>query len=109
MNTLITILQLAAALALVVLLAVQTSKAEQGGVMGIGAAGGRGSSDVDMLVGTERILKPLTKFVAVGFLALSLLNAIPNVNFGHFFFVLAIYVVAMRFGGIVWKAITGGR
>jgi preprotein translocase subunit SecG len=109
MALLITILQAACALGLVALLAIQTSKAEQGGVMGLGAAGGRSGDEVDMLVGTERILKPLTKWVAIGFLFLSLLKAIPNVTIIHFLVLLAIYAVAMLYGGVIWKTITGTR
>lgn len=109
MSTLVAILQVLCALGVVVLLATQTSKAEQGGVMGLGAAGGRGASDVDMLVGAERILKPLTKWLAIGFLFLSLLRAIPNVNIIHFLVLLAIYAVAMLYGGAIWRTITGSR
>ena len=109
MSTLVAILQVLCAIGIVVLLAIQTSKAEQGGVMGLGAAGGRGASDVDMLVGAERILKPLTKWLAIGFLFLSLLRAIPNVSIVHFLALLAIYAVAMLYGGVIWRAITGSR
>jgi preprotein translocase subunit SecG len=109
MDILITILQAATAIGLVVLLAIQTSKAEQGGVMGLGAAGGRGAGEVDMLVGPERILKPLTRWIAVGFLALSFLKAIPNVGITHFLVVLTIYAVGMLYGNVVWRAITGNR
>lgn len=108
-STFIAILQVLCALGVVTLLAIQTSKAEQGGVMGLGAAGGRGASDVDMLVGAERILKPLTKWIAMGFLFLSLLRAIPNVGIAHFLVLLAIYAVAMLYGGVIWTAITGNR
>ncbi len=109
--TLIAILQVLCALGVVILLAIQTSKAEQGGVMGLGAAGGRGASDVDMLVGPERILKPLTKWIAVGFLFLSLLRAIPRTDLSivHFGVVVLIYVVSMVYGGVIWNAITGTR
>jgi preprotein translocase subunit SecG len=109
LGTLILLLQIVAALALIALLAVQTSKAEQGGVMGIGASGGRGAGEIDMLVGPERILKPLTKWIAIGFLALSFLKAIPNANFVHFIVVLLIYVGAMLYGNVIWRAITGTR
>lgn len=107
MHTFVSILQVIDAIVLVALLAIQTSKAEQGGVMGIGGAGGRGAGEIDMLVGTERILKPLTKWVAVAFLFLSLLAAIPAINFIHFIVIVALYLVAMLFGNNIWKAITG--
>ena len=64
MATFAMILQLVNACLLVVLMAVQTEKVEQGGVMGIGATGGRQTGGVDLLVGGERILKPLTRWAA---------------------------------------------
>ncbi len=107
MHTFVSILQVIDAIALIALLAIQTSKAEQGGVMGIGAAGGRGAGEIDMLVGTERILKPLTKWVAIGFVFLSLLAAIPTLNVFHVLVLLLLYVFVMLFGNNIWKAITG--
>jgi protein translocase SecG subunit len=109
LDSFVTVLQIITAIALVVLLAVQTSKAEQGGVMGLGAAGGRGAGEIDMLVGAERILKPLTRWVAIGFLATSILAAIQNVTFIHFIVVLALYVVIMLFGNRIWAVVTGRR
>jgi protein translocase SecG subunit len=111
LNTLITIIQIVTALALVALLAIQTDKAEQsGGVMGLGAAGGRSSGGVELAVGPERILKPLTTWIAVGFLFSSLLNAIPKDNKGlspvTFLVVVALYLFVMLVGGKIWKAFT---
>jgi preprotein translocase subunit SecG len=107
--TLITALQIITALAVVILMAVQTSKAEQGGVMGLGAAGGRGAGEIDMLVGAERILKPLTRWMAIGFLFSSLLAAIPNATIVHFAVILALYLVIMLYGNLIWAALTGRR
>ena len=102
-------LQLITTLGLVALLAIQTDKTEQsGGVMGIGAAGGRSSSGVELAVGRERILKPLTSWIAVGFLFSSLLNAIPRdkANATTFAIVIALYFFVMLVGVKVWKAFT---
>ena len=107
LHNFISILQVIDAIALVALLAIQTSKAEQGGVMGIGAAGGRGAGEIDMLVGSERILKPLTKWVAIAFLFLSLLAAIPTLSIFHVLVLVVLYVFVMLFGNNIWKAITG--
>ena len=107
LHNFISILQVIDAIALVALLAIQTSKAEQGGVMGIGAAGGRGAGEIDMLVGSERILKPLTKWVAIAFLFLSLLAAIPTISIVHVLVLVVLYVLVMLFGNNIWKAITG--
>lgn len=111
MHTLVTVLQIASALLLVVLMAVQTDKAEQGGVMGIGAAGGRSSSDIDVAVGPERILKPLTKWAGIGFLFASILGAVPadSINIIHVVVTLAIYLVVMLYGDIIWRTLLGTR
>lgn len=105
----ISIIQIVTCLSLVVLLAVQTDKAEQGGggVMGLGASSGRTAGNVDMAVGAERILKPLTAWSAFGVLASSILNAIPNPTLFQIVLVFGIYIVAMLFGGKAWKALTG--
>ena len=109
MNIFITVIQVIAALLLVVLLAIQTDKADQsgGGVMGLGATGGRTSSNIDLPVGAERILKPLTVWTAMGFLASSILNAIPQPTWVHFIAVLAVYLLAMIFGNTIWRIVTG--
>jgi protein translocase SecG subunit len=109
--TLVTILQIICALGLVVLLAVQTDKSEQGGVMGIGGAGGRSSGEIDMEVGAERILKPLTRWVANAFLATSILSAIPRdiINVGHVVGVFVAYLIIMLYGGTIWRVFFGAR
>lgn len=109
LSTFVMILQVITALAVIILMAVQTSKAEQGGVMGLGAAGGRGAGDIDMLVGAERILKPLTRWMAVGFLFSSVLSAIREITIWHFLSIFAIYVIVMLFGNPLWRTITGTR
>ncbi len=90
-------------------MALQTEKAQQGGVMGLGATGGRQSGNIDMLVGAERILKPATKWSSVGFLFSSLLASIPadKVTIVHFIVFLAIYLVIMLYGDRVWRAALG--
>ncbi len=105
------ILQIILTLALIILMAIQTDKAEQGGVMGLGAAGGRTSGSIDMPVGMERILKPLTKWVGIGFLFTSILSAIPDnkLTFVHFIVALAIYVLVMLYGETVWRTVMGTR
>ena len=67
MGTFLLILQILAALVFVILMAVQTDKAEQSGVMGLGGQGGRSMGAIDMPVGAERILKPMSKWVAMWF------------------------------------------
>ena len=75
MSNFLLVLQIITALGFIVLMAVQTDKAEAGGVMGLGGQGGRVGEEVDMAVGAERILKPLSKWLAIGFLFLSALAA----------------------------------
>ena len=109
MTTLLILFQGASALLFVVLMAVQTDKAEQGGVMGIGAQGGRLNGAIDMPVGAERILKPLSKWTAVAFLFLSCLTAISgnthNLTIWHILVSLAIYLGVMLYGNPIWDAI----
>jgi protein translocase SecG subunit len=110
LHTVTLIIQIVTALALVVLMAIQTDKAEQGGggVMGLGAAGGRSSGNINLPVGAERILKPLTTWIAIGFLCSSLLNAIPGgPTVAAFLFVLVFYILAMTIGAKLWKALSG--
>ena len=96
------------ALILIVLMALQTDKAEQGGVMGIGAAGGRQSGSVDMMVGPERILKPATKWSAVGLLFSAMLASVPaDKILVDFIVFLAIYLFIMLFGNRIWRAALG--
>ena len=111
MHTFIIALQIIITIGLVVLLAIQTDKAEQGGVMGLGAAGGRSASDIDVAVGPERILKPLTKWLAIGFLFTSALSAVPerSITIIHFVVALVIYLVIMLYGDTVWRAALGIR
>lgn len=108
-NTIGFILQVITTLSLIALMAVQTDKTEQGGggVMGLGAAGGRSSGSINMPVGAERILKPLTVWMAVGFLFSSVLNAMNDKQWYHLVGAIVSYVLVMRFGGLLWKAVTG--
>jgi len=110
LSNLIFAVQIILAVVLVVLMAVQTDKAEQGGggVMGLGAANARTTGNIDMAVGAERILKPMTKWIAIGFLCSCILNAIPaaTLTVMHILSIVAIYLVLMLFGGRVWSAIT---
>ena len=111
MGTFLIILQIGAALLFVVLMAVQTDRAEQGGVMGLGAQGGRMSGSIDMPVGAERILKPLSKWTAVGFLFLSALASINSNTGGVSPLVVAativVYLGVMLFGNRVWEKFQG--
>ena len=109
MATFAMILQLVNATLLVALMAMQSEKVEQGGVMGIGATGGRQSGSVDLLVGGERILKPATRWSAVGLLFSSLLAAIPadKLTPYHFLGVITIYLAIMLYGNRVWRTVLG--
>lgn len=109
MHILTIILQAICGLALIILMAVQNDKAEQGGVMGIGGAGGRDTGEIEMEVGIDRILKPLTRWMAGGFLAFSILAAIPadKINFVYILIGVALYVLAMLYGGLLWQTATG--
>lgn len=110
MHTFVIILQVVLAIALLILIALTEDKNEQGGgVMGLGAAGGRSSSEVDMVVGAERILKPATRWVSGAFLATSIVAAFATgtVTIWHLLVVGVIYVLCMLYGGVVWGMICG--
>jgi len=103
-------LQCFTALAVIILMAVQTEKAEQGGggVMGLGAAGGTTSSDIEMEVGLDRIIKPLTRWMCGGFVFASVLAAIPNdtLNIFHVVIGVILYFILIAYGGLAWRMAT---
>jgi protein translocase SecG subunit len=105
----ITIVQVILAIVLIVLMAIQTEKAQPGGVMGLGATGGRMSGAIDLPVGAERILKPLTRWVAGGFLGASVLAAVPNLQWWALLAGIALYVFLMMYGALIWQVTTGMR
>jgi preprotein translocase subunit SecG len=108
MGTLLLILQIFAALVFVVLMAIQTDKAEQSGVMGLGGQGGRNMGSIEMPVGAERILKPMSKWTAVGFLFLSSLAAMNGegalIWYIHLPIALLMYLGIMLYGNRVWDS-----
>lgn len=112
METVLRVLQIVSAVAFVALMAVQTDRAEQSGVMGLGGQGGRMSGAIDMPVGAERILKPLTKWVVVAFLIISALASMEHlmakdggVTIVHLAGGLALYLVIMLLGNRIWDGI----
>lgn len=109
MATFALILLIANAVLVIALMAIQTDKAEQGGVMGLGAAGGRQAGSVDVMVGPERILKPMTRWACTGFLFSSLFAAIPQPDFIKFGLLLLIYLVIMLVGNRIWATVMGTR
>lgn len=109
MGIVLLVFQVLAALVFVILMAIQTDKAQQSGVMGLGGQGGRNMGSIDMPVGAERILKPLSKWVAVAFLFLSSMAAMNGegaLKWWHFPLAIALYVAIMLFGNRVWDSFT---
>ncbi len=108
-NIIVWIFQVVTTLSLIALMAIQTDKAEQGGggVMGLGAAGGRSSGNINLPVGAERILQRVTTWMAVGFLFSSVLNAMKDKNWIHVICAIVVYVLVMKFGAQLWKLVTG--
>lgn len=110
LNILVLAIQIITAVTLVVLMAIQTDKQEQGGggVMGLGAASGRMSGNINLPVGAERILKPLTTWTAIGFLFSCVLNAIrpEKLTVFHLLGAIVIYLFVMIIGPRLWKAFT---
>ena len=109
MGSILLVLQILTALGFVILMAVQTDKADAGGVMGLGGQGGRVGEEVDMAVGAERILKPLSKWLAVGFLFLSAMAAMNGEGrlpwWGVLVFV-ALFLFVMTLGNRLWASFT---
>ena len=112
MNALLFLLQIVSALIFIVLMAVQTDKNEQSGVMGLGAQGGRMSGSIDMPVGAERILKPMSKWSGIGFLFASVLAATNSQlkdSGGLPWYVvvggIGLYLFVMILGDSVWKSL----
>jgi preprotein translocase subunit SecG len=103
------ILLLTNAVLIIVLMAIQTDKAEQGGVMGIGGASGRQAGSIDVMVGPERILKPLTRWACIGFLFSSIFAAIPELTIIQFALLFFIYAVIMLVGNRIWTTLVGTR
>lgn len=111
MGTFLLIFQIITAIVFIVIMAVQTDKNEQSGVMGIGAQGGRMSGSIDMPVGAERILKPLAKWMAVGFLFASSLAAMhgeytqrgASLPWWILLMALTLYVFVMLMGDKIYQ------
>lgn len=107
MGIVLLVLQVIAALIFVVLMAIQTDKAEQSGVMGLGGQGGRNMGSIDMPVGAERILKPMSKWVAVGFLflsAMAAMNGEGQLFWWHFPIAIVLYAGIMLYGNKIWES-----
>lgn len=108
MGTFLLVLQILAGVVFVILMAIQTDKAEQSGVMGLGGQGGRMMGSIDMPVGAERILKPMLKWTGFAFLVLSALAAMYGAGkfqIWHLAVAVAFYVFVMLFGDKVWNSI----
>lgn len=106
-ETILLTLQIVLAIVFVVLMAVQTERAQQSGIMGLGGQGGRMGGEIDMPVGAERILKPLTKWVVVAFLITCVMSALEmneNVALSWYHVVLGVVVfsVVVGFGDRLW-------
>lgn len=109
MSTVLFLLQVVSALIFIILMAVQTDKNEQSGVMGLGAQGGRMSGSIDMPVGAERILKPLSKWSAIGFIFASLLAAANStmpqgLPWYTLVGAIGLYALVMVFGNQLWSS-----
>jgi len=76
MRTALIILQMIAALAMIAAILLQTTKSEQSSGttgMGWGVIGGKSTSSIRTRWGVEEHLNRITMWIAIGFLALSLL------------------------------------
>jgi protein translocase SecG subunit len=79
MRTALIILQMIAALAMIAAILLQTTKSEQStgtGGMGWGVIGGKSTSSIRTRWGVEEHLNRITMWIAIAFLALSLLASV---------------------------------
>jgi len=100
MGTFIEIVHLLACIGLIVVIMFQTTKSEGGtGGMGWGTIGGKATSSLDALVGMDRILKPLTFWLAITFLVTAILNGTDEKKLGTMLTVIGpLYFIAMVWG-----------
>jgi len=100
--TVITILHIISCVGLVAVIMLQTTKSEgsSGGAgLGWGTIGGKSSASVNVPVGIERILQPLTTWLALTFFVTAILNAVDGERFTATLSVLGpLYIVAMIWG-----------
>jgi protein translocase SecG subunit len=106
----IDILHIVACIGLIVVIMLQVTKSEgsSGGAgLGWGTIGGKSSASVNIPVGVERILQPLTTWLALTFLVTALLKAVPGPKLaGTTSIVGPLYLAAMIWGR---KALDGLR
>ena len=103
LQTLVDILHVIACIGLITVIMLQVTKSEgSSGAAGLGwgTIGGKSSASVNVPVGLERILQPLTTWLALTFFATACLNALPNEKFHQALWIVApLYVAAMIWGG----------
>ena len=82
MTTVIDILHILACVGLIVIIMMQVTKSEGSmgsSGLGWGTIGGKTSASVNVPVGVERILQPLTTWLALTFMVTACLNAMPRI------------------------------
>jgi protein translocase SecG subunit len=91
-------LHVTSCLGLIVVTLLTASKSETTGGM-MGALGGKVSSAMNLPVGIDRFLQPLTIIFATGFIATAILNALgSNMKWLHFVVVMGLYVLVLTYG-----------
>ncbi|MBI3921078.1 MAG: preprotein translocase subunit SecG [Armatimonadetes bacterium] len=85
---------------LVAVIMFQVTKSEGGGGgLGWGTIGGKATSSLNIPVGVERILQPLTFWCAVTFLVSATLNSVDEKKLGTVLTVVGpLYIIAMVWG-----------
>ena len=99
---LIDIVSMIAAVGLIVVIMLQVTKSEgSSGAAGLGwgTIGGKSSASVNVPVGVERILQPLTAWLALTFYVTAFLKAIPGPKLGPVLGVVGpLYIASMIWG-----------
>lgn len=111
MPIVIDVLHVIACVGLIAVIMLQVTKSEgsSGGAgLGWGTIGGKSTASVNVPVGVERILQPLTTWLALTFLVTAALNAVPPVPEARYNSAVSVlgglYLVSLIWGrkAVVW-------
>lgn len=100
MATVIEWLQIISSIGLTAVIMFQVTKSEgSAGGMGWGTIGGKASSSLNVSVGVERILNPLTFWLAVTWLMSAMLHSVDDKKLGVMLTVVGpIYIISLIWG-----------
>ncbi len=98
LHFIVVFLHVLSCIGLIVVTVLTVTKSETTGGM-MGTLGGKASSAMNLPVGMDRFLQPLTIIFATGFLATAVLNAMGDaMKWMHFVVVMGLYVLILMYG-----------